>query len=50
MANQNFHHYELEITIEYLQKDTLINIEFIRAYMQYGYFYATGKIRVSEET
>ncbi|CAK62646.1 unnamed protein product (macronuclear) [Paramecium tetraurelia] len=50
VANQNFHHYELEITIEYFNKDTLINLEFIRAYMQYGYFYANGKIRVSEES
>ncbi|CAD8190035.1 unnamed protein product [Paramecium pentaurelia] len=48
VANQNFHHYELEISIGYL--DNSIQCKFIRAYMQYGYFYANGKIRVSEET
>ncbi|CAK64459.1 unnamed protein product (macronuclear) [Paramecium tetraurelia] len=48
VANQNFHHYELEISIGY--PDNSIKFKFVRAYMQYGYFYANGKIRVSEET
>ncbi|CAD8118400.1 unnamed protein product [Paramecium sonneborni] len=50
VANQNFHHYELEIKIKNTEKDTLVTLEFIRAYMQYGYFYGNGKIRVSEES
>ncbi|CAD8124159.1 unnamed protein product [Paramecium sonneborni] len=50
VANQNFHHYELEITIQNTGRDKLIQVKFIRAYMQYGYFYGNGKIRVSEES